>query len=812
MDLSSLVDAIRRDVALALRTFRKSPAFTATAILSLALGLGATTAILSVVNGVLLRPLPYADANRLVVVLHDGRNPVSPANYLDWKAEARAFSAMGAAEYWSPDLTGGDNPEQVIGLHVTPSLMEMLGVAPVLGRSFTDADLHGDALPVLISYRMWQGRFGGDAAVIGRNVSLNGARYTITGVMPASFRFAPFWATGAELWAPMDLAARRNQNGQSLRVFGRLAPNTTLAQAQSEIDGITARLEREHPGTNRNVRVVALRDKVVGSIREPLMLLMVAGLFILLIACANVAHMLLARGSVREREMAVRLAIGATRARLVRQLLIESGLLALTGAVGGVLLAAAGVRFLEAARPSFVPAVSRIAIDGRVLGMAFALSAITTFLCGALPAIKSTRIALATTIRDGSGGSSTGAAEQRIRDALVVSEFALALVLLVGAGLLIRSFVGLRRVDPGFDATNVVTMRVATTGTAAADSSRHAAFYVDALQRVRALPGIADASFINHLPIAGDAWGQHFRVEDQPRPHDGAWPRTTYRVVMPGYFTTMHIRLLRGRDFGASDRADSPPVAVINEYLARKYWPGQNPVGRRLTFDDSTWVTVVGVIGNVVQQDWSAPPEEELYLPFFQQPEYVAGTGASRYMTLVARLDCRHSSCDIAGSTSAIRTAVRSAAPAAPISEVQTMSAVVDRATADARFYFTLLTLFAAVGSALAAIGIYGVISYAVARRRREIGIRITLGAEPAAVRQLVLGHTLRLGAIGTGIGIALALVVTPLLREVLFGVTTTDPLVFAAAVAGLGIVAAAASAIPARRAVRIEPVIAMRE
>jgi putative ABC transport system permease protein len=807
-----LLDDARRDLTLAVRGMRNAPLFAATAVLALALGIGATTAILTVVSGVLLRPLPYAQSDRLVVVLHDGRSPVAPANYLDWKAQSRAFSEMGAAEYWSPDLTGGDDPRQVLGLHVTPSLMRLLGVSPMMGRLFTDADVRSEATPVLISHRLWQTQFGGASNVIGRGISLNGRTYTVVGVMPSSFHFAPFWATAAELWAPLDLEARTtNRGGQSLRVFARLAPAVTLARAQSDVDAITRRLEREYPGTNRDVRVVALRDKVIGSIREPLLLLLVAVCFILLIACSNVAHMLLARASARAKEIAVRLAIGATPFRVFRQLLTESAMLAAVGGLVGVGLAFTGVRALVAFQPAFVPRVATVDIDWRVLAAAFVLVGMTTVLAGVMPALEAVRIRPAEMIRDASGGSSVGRPNQRLRDALVISEFALALVLVVGSGLMIRSFIALRSVDPGFDPRNVITMRVATTGTPAADSNRHAAFYSTVLAQLRTSGALVNASFINHLPIAGDAWGQQFYPEAGPAPRLGDWPRATYRVVMPGYFATMRLSVLRGRDVAESDRAGTIPIAVINEYMARKHWPGRNPIGQRFVLGDSTRVTVVGVVANAVRQEWSAPAEEEFYVPFAQQPDYVAGTGASRYMTLVARVRCGTEKCDAAAAAALIRAAVRSIEHGAPISEVQTMTDVVRRATADARLYFLLLTAFAVVGAILAAIGIYGVISYSVARRRRELGIRVALGARAEQILAMVVLRGVLLASTGVALGCLLAFPAAKAMRALLYGVTAFDPTSVVAAVLAMIGTAAVASAVPAARAAGIDPASALR-
>ena len=802
------LELVRRDLAYATRSLRNAPAFSIAAAVALALGIGATTAILSVVNAVLLQPLPYADADRLVVVLHDGRNPVSPGNFADWRAQTRSFTDVAAAEYWTPDLTGDDNPEQITGLRVSPGMMRLLGVPPMLGRAFTDDEGRaGNEHVVVISYGLWQRRFSSDGAILGKSLALNGQQYTIVGVMPATFQFAPFWATKSELWAPLSLDGRlTNRGGSSLRVFARLKPGVTLAQARADVSAVTGRLEREFPGSNRNVVVTPLKEKVVGSIRTPLLVLFVAVGFVLLTACANVAHMLLARADARRRELAVRTALGATRGRLLVQMLAESLLLAVIGGAAGLGLAVWGIRALIAAAPAIIPRVTTVTVDGRVLLMSLGITAGTAIVFGLFPAMRAARVDLAATFRDGDRASSDGSGRVQLRNMLVASEFAIALVLLVGTGLMIRTLVALQHVDPGFDPRGVLAMTVSTTGTPAADSSRHAQFYVDALARVKHLPGVASASYINHLPIAGDMWGFPFRLEGRPIPRPGESPTATYRVVFPGYFATMRLPILNGRDLADTDRLDASPVVVVNEFMAKTHWPNENPIGKRIAINESAWTTVVGVVKNAVRGNWSAPPEEEMYLSFYQQPRYVKGS----YMTLVARMACTRS-CDAASLAPSVRAAVRSVERNAPISAVQTMSAVVSEATADQRFYLLLLASFATMAVILAAVGIYGVMNYAVSRRTHEIGIRIALGAESRSVLMIVVRQAMVVACTGAGAGLLLALALTRLMRGVLFGVTPTDAATFVSVTAVLSAVALCASLVPALRATRIDPLRALR-
>jgi putative ABC transport system permease protein len=807
-----------QDLRYGARALARTPGFTAAAVLALALGIGASAAVFSVVNSVLLRPLPYMDAEQLVVILHRAKNPVAPANYLDWRRESRAFEDMGAAELWAPNLTGRAEPEKLWALRMTPSMFPVLGVPPLLGRAFLPSEGEpGSDHVIILSHRLWQRRFMGDASVIGRSVMLDGEPYTVVGVMPEDFRFAPFWATQTELWAPLALSQRAaNRGGSSLRVFARLAPGVPLGQAQAEMATIADRLDKEYPGTNRDVTVLSLTEKVVGDVRPALLVLLVAVGFVLLIACANVAHLLLARAAARQRELAVRTALGASRSRIIRQLLTESSLLALTGGALGIALATTAVRVLVALSPGSIPRVETIALDGRVLAATVILSLLTGVAFGLVPALHRERRDLADALRDSSRGSTGGVERTRLRDILVASEFALALVLLVGAGLMIRSFQALQSVDPGFDPRNVLTAVVTVTGTKEEDPRRRAAFFQELVGKVAALPGVESASAINHLPLAGDMWGWPFVVEGRPLPKPGEMTTAAYRVVLPGYFRTMRIPILRGRDVTDRDRLDAPGVVVVNEEMASRQWPGEDALGKRISLDTEgrgPWLTVVGVAKNAVRGEWTAEPEEEVYLPYLQTRSYLEERSSwIAYLTLVLRTRCpKAPACDAAELVPPLREAVRSLEPNAPLSEVQTMEQVVRSETARTRFNLALLATFAAVALILAALGIYGVMSYSVSRRTHEIGIRMALGARRGDVLRLVVLQGMVVALAGAVVGLLGALALTRFMTSLLYKVGSTDVATFVAVPVVLAGVALAASYLPARRATRIDPLLALR-
>lgn len=808
------IDRAKQDLRFGLRSLLRTPGFTAIAVIALALGIGANTAIFSVVNSVLLNPLSYASPDQLVTLLHNGEGPAAAGNYVDWRDQSRSFSAMGAAEFWSANLTGGDNPERVRGLKLTQSILPMLGTKPLLGRVFAEGeDRTGADHEVILSHRFWMRHYQGDPSILGKTLTLTGEAYTVIGVMPRDFRFAPFWATKAELWVPLSLGERaHSRSGNSLRVFARLKPDVNLQQARSEIASLTARLEQQYPGTNRNVRVTPLKENVVGKVQTPLLTLLAAVGFVLLIACANVAHMLLARTSDRQKEIALRTALGADRSRVMRQFLTENLLLASVGAFAGLLFAWAAVKALIAASPAFLPRADQVSIDLRVVLFLLATTILTAVLFGLAPALHAAGGNLSDALKASSRAGTDNAGSNRLRAFLVSSEFTLAFMLLIGAGLMIRSFFALQSIDPGFRPENVVSMEVSVNGSREESFGAREAFYRQLLRQVRSMPGVVSAGGINHLPLAGDLWGWVFMIEGRPRPRPGDFPMAVYRIAMPGYFETMRIPLKQGRLIAESDDSRSPGVAVINQRAASEYFPGQDPIGKRITFDtgdtaNPVWLTVVGVTANVKQLDWSAEPFAEVYLAALQHPDFLGkGDPHFSYLTLVVRTDNNPAS-----YAAALRQTVWSIDRNLPISEVHTMESVVDDATAEPRFEMLLLSVFAGVALVLAAVGIYGVMSYAVARRTREIGIRMSLGATRSDVLRMVMRNGMGQALSGSLIGIAGALLLSRFMANLLYGVKPTDTLTFSLVIIVLGSAAMLASFIPARRATRIEPVTALR-
>jgi len=793
------LDTLRQDAGFGLRLLRRSPGFTIAAIVVLALGIGATAATFSVVDAVLLRPLAYANSEQLVVVLHQRVNPVAPANYFDWQRQASSFSEMGAAEYWTTSLGAeGADREKIYALRVTPEILPMLGVAPARGRMLRAGD---DAQQeAVIADSLWRRQFGADPAIIGRAIALDNRPFTVVGVMPPSFQFAPFWATRAELWAPLPLASRAaSRDGESLRVFARLKNGTTLTQARSEITAITASLERQFPGTNRDVAVTPLKELAVGDVEPSLLMLFGAVGLVLTIACANVAHMLLSRAAAREREVAVRIALGAGRRRLIRQFFTESALLSLAGGGLGVLVAQQALALTIALAGRSVPRLEGATLDLRVLLFALGVSLVSALLVGLVPAMRLSQPNLVATLRTAERGSTEGRRGHRLRQALIVSEVALAVMLLVGAVLMLRSFAALRAVDPGWVPDRVVALVVTVTGTAESPEGRRVAFYDSAIDRVRAVSGVESASAINHRPLGGDIWGWPYFVEGRPVPRRGDVPTATYRVVYPGYFETMGLPILHGRAISAADRADAPGVAVINQYFAAKQWPGEDAVGKRLRlsgYAGDAWLTVVGVSKNAVRSDWTAPPGEEIYLAFHQNTSLRSNPGAhASYLTMVVR-----AAGDPLALVPSIRAEIRALAPDVTVSEVTAMGDVVTEATNGTRFLLVLLTAFAGVAVVLAAVGIYGVMSYIVLGRLHEMKIRIALGATPPQVRRLVVGQGLRVTAIGLGFGVAGAMLLARASSSVFYA-PVSDPITFVAVPIILGAVAFVASYLPARKA-----------
>jgi predicted permease len=790
-----------QDLRYAARTLVKNRTFTAVVVAALALGIGANTAIFSVVDAVLLRPLPYADPDRIMTVLHDGSDPVAPANYLDWKAQNHVFERMAAAQIgWDANLTGSGHPEPIKTMQVSADMFPLLGVRPLLGRTFLpEEDGPGGARVVVLGHALWQRRFGSDPDLVGRSIAIDDQAFRVVGVMPPGFQFAPFWARDAELWgpigptwAPHNLAGRiADRDGGSLRVFARLRSGVTRAQAQAEMDLISRRLERQYPATNKRLTVAVdpLHEKAVGKVRRPLLILLGAVGFVLLIACANVANLLLARSITRRKEIAVRIALGAGRGRLVRQMLTESVLLALLGGGLGVLVAGWSVQFLVALSPASLPRVDTVSLDGQVLGFALAISVLTGLAFGIVPALQASRSGVGESLKEGGRSASAGGHRNRARSVLVVSEVALALVLLVGAGLMVRSFRRLQNLDPGFNPGHLLAVTVPASP----------AFYDQLIRRVEGLPGVTSVSGINHLPIAGDMWSEPFTVDDRPPPAPGDRPHTVFRLVRPGYAHTMGMSLVAGRELTAHDTLAAPRVAMINETFARTMWPGQNPIGKRIRDDDLGPREIVGVVKDTAQRQWAAEPRRELYRPYLQDAR-------ARGVSLVVRTT---------GDPLALAPAIQREAWAIdnslPAINAVSMEQVLAGAIGEPRFNALLLNLFAGVALLLAALGIYGVMAHAVTRRGQEIGIRVALGARSSQVLRLVLGQGMALTLLGMVVGLAAAFATTRLMGSLLFEVSATDPPTFVAISLLLAAVALLACYLPARRASRIDPMVALR-
>ncbi|MDX6385181.1 MAG: hypothetical protein QOK48_2754, partial [Blastocatellia bacterium] len=733
-------------------------------------------------------------------------------------------SQMAAAEAWGGTLLNNDQPEVVKGLRMGDGLFSMLGVPPLLGRSLQADDYQPDRDHMLVlSYKLWQRMFAGDPSVVGRRVTLNGESYDVVGVMPSEFQFPPFWSTRTEMWAPLDLSPRAtNRNGSSLRVFARLKEGVSQTQAQAEMTAVSRQLASAYPDNNTGLelRVEPLNEKVVGNVRPALLILTVAVGFVLLIACANVACLLLARAATRQKEAALRAALGASRWRILRQLLTESLLLSLCGAGLGILLAVWGVSWLTALlggnATSFsirLPRVTEIKLDAAVLVFTFTISVLTTFLFGLAPALAASKPDLNRVFKEGGRGNSGG--RRRLQGVLVVAELSLALVLLIGASLLMTSFMKLQAIDPGMNARNLLTLSVSLNGGSQYVGPTREAFYRQLLDRISAVPGVESASAINHLPLAGDVWGNSFIIEGRPLPLPGHEPVTIERGSRPGYFRTMGIPLRAGRDFTDHDTADAPGVVVINEKVAQHYWPSEDPIGRRITTDDPKspgpgglrWLTIVGVIRDVKQGDWMKAPVEEIYEPFQQRKVFYSGT-ANQFtsMTLVVRTTVAPQSL-----APAIQDAIKSVDRSVPVTNVVTMDQVIADTLWQPRFNLQLIGLFAGVSMVLAAIGLYGVMSYSVAQRTQEVGLRMALGAERRDIMALLLGQGMKLALAGVALGLLAAFALTRMMTSMLFEIKPTDLTTYLIVSVGLIVVALLACYIPARRATKVDPLVALR-
>ena len=808
---------LRQDLAYALRTFRRWPAFTAVAVLTLGLGIGANTAIFSVVDGVLLRPLPFPAADRLLLVWErneDLRLPymyASPPNLADWDQGATTFEAIGG--YTTRDFTArlGGEPERMAGARITANLFSLVGVTPLVGRGFTaDEDRPNGPRVLLLGYDLWQRRFGGRPGVVGKTVVVNDLPHEIVGVMPRDFRFPPpivlessLTEPPAGFWVPLAYDLADGQRGaHHITALGRLAPGATAEQAENEMRGIAARLARAYPDTNAgwDVTLVPLVEGVVRNVRPALLVLLGAVGFVLLQASVNVANLLMTRAVSRQREMAIRASLGAGRGRLVRQLLTENLLVALAGGAVGLLVAAWGVRTLVALAPPGLPRLDEVGLNPRVLLFTLVVSAAAGLLFGLVPALQVRPARLSEWLRD---RDSSGERRQSrlFRHALVVVEVAVALVLLVGAGLLVRSFEALRRVDPGFAPARVLTLRAAMPQGSFGEPERRVAFVTDAIDRLRAVPAVESVGVTSEVPLVHDRQGTSLWREGEAPPTGPGDRVVNWTIVGPAYFATMGIPIIEGRDFSASDRTDSAPVILVDEAVARSWFSGENPIGQRVFFgaNSGTAREIVGVVGRERHEGLASDPNPGVYLPYLQWPSSFEVSFVVRTATTAA------------GAAAAARAAIRAAGASVPINGVQTLDQVLADATAEPRFSALLVGVFALAALALAALGIYGVMSYTVSRRTREIGVRMALGARPAEIQRLVVGQAMALAAAGMALGAAGAVALGRTLASLLFQVTPADPTTFAVALVTLAAVALAACYLPARRATRVDPMVALR-
>ncbi len=799
------------DVRHAFRLLAKSPGFTLVAVLTLALGIGANAAIFSVINSVLLEAIPFPHANRLVF-LHEHSSQVHEMSidypdFQDWERQSNVFDPLGAFQVeQSFVLTGEGEPQQVQGFNASAGFLPALGVKPILGRLFGKSDdLPGAAPTVVISYSMWERKFGGDPSAIGRTLDLNGGSFTIIGVLPASFHFL----IPADVYVPLGLNADKMQDRDEhpgILAIGRLKPGVTIEQARAEMGTIMARLAHQYPNTNAGITaaVETLRNAYYGylsGLPTALWVLLGAVGFVLLIACANVANLLLARAASRERELAVRVALGAGRTRLARQMLTESVILALVGGVGGLLLGAVGTNALKAMIPASLARQVNIAMDWHVLVFLLAITVLTGLIFGLAPAWRASRTDVNESLKEGGRTGTVGAGRNRYRQALVVSEFALGLVLVVASALMILSFYRLLQVNPGFRVNHILTAEVSLPNAKYSKDAQITAFYRDALARIRALPGVEAAGAIRPLPLTGNGRQTNVYIEGRPVPKPGQAPVSDYHSVTPGYFAAMGPRLLRGRLFTEADDANAPRVALVSRSFAQLFWPHQNPIGKRMKvngYPAKHWTTVVGEVADTKQYGLDKKTKTEFYLPQNQE--------AFSAMMLVVR-----TTGDASAMTSAVRDAVAAVDSQQPISHVRTMRDYLDENVSGTRMAAILLGLFAALGLLLAGIGIYGVIAYTVSLRTHEIGIRMALGASRADVLRMVLGTGARMALIGVAIGVVLSIALMRLLSSLLFGVKPGDPLIYALAACVLGGVAILACYVPARRAMKIAPAIALR-
>jgi putative ABC transport system permease protein len=798
------------DIRYALRNLLRRPTFTLIAVVTLALGIGANTAIFSAINALLLKPLPFPELDRVVAVwdklpargvMH---NEVTVANYLDWQSQTQSFEQLALYRWWSANLTGIDPPERIQGFLVTANFLDVTGMKPILGRTFSpEENQPGKDQVAVITHSLWQRRFGGDPNILDKTITINSIVRRVIGVMPERFNFPK----GAEIYAPLQMTPElmKSRGNHGYYVIGKLKQGASIQSAQAEIDNVSARLEQQYPETNKGwgATVFPIVADMVRTYDTALWVMMAAVGFVLLIACANVANLMLARASGRQKEIAVRTALGASRWRIIRQLLTESVIVALIGGGLGILIGFWGVDALRAANPGeaakYAAGWYQLGINPAVLLFTLGLSVVSGIVFGLAPALQMSKPNLNDYLKEGTRG--TTGTSHGLRSSLIVFEVALSLVLLVGAGLLTRSFLSLLRTDPGFNPDHVLTMNLVLPRAKYKDDAALATFYNDLVQRVKVQPGVESAAFVNYLPLGGSNSSDGYLIEGEPEPAPGQEHEGRYRVATPDYFRTMDIPIVRGRAFTEQDKAGTTPVVVVNETLARQHWPGQDPLGKRIRFygppERAGWREIVGVVKDV-KHELNIPVTPEYYLPHAQD--------SWNAMVLVARTSVEPSS--LAG---ALRQQVWAIDKDQPVFDVKTMQEVRSSSVAVYSFSSVMLGIFAGVALVLAAVGIYGVMAFAVTQRTQEIGIRIALGARTADVLKLVVKHGMKLALIGIVIGLAGSWALTRFIKKLLVGVEATDLLTFSLVSLCLLVAAFIACYLPARRATKVDPLVALR-
>ncbi len=803
------MNTLWQDLRYGVRMLLKNPGFTAVVVLALAIGIGANTAIFSVVNAILLWPLPYKNFDRISMIWMD--NPKlgvkedwhSYPNYLDYKEQNQVFEDMAAFNNRSFNLTGTGEPVRALGLWSTASLFTVLGIQPALGQVFTDENEEpGKDLVVVLSDGLWKRRFGSDAGIIGQSISMNGVSRIVLGVMPPGFNF-PEKTT--EFWIPIPITPQRKQARTliSYKAVGRLKPGVTLAQAQADMSVIAKRTDDQYFQSDYGINLVLLHDQETHKVRSALLVLLGAVGFVLLIACANVANLLLARAAIREKEVAIRLALGARRWRIVRQLLTESALLGLVGGAVGLLVAKWGLAALLALAPADIPRLDQAIIDVRVLLFTLAVSLVTGLVFGVVPAFQASKPDMNDALKEGGRGSTGGGAGIRVRNLLVVSEIALSLVLLVGAGLLIRSFIRLQQFELGFNPRNLITMRVQLPGSKYREAPQISVFYKQLLERIQSVPGVISAGAISDIFLTDTPNSDSFTIEGRPIQTGVESIEVPFDAVSPSYFRVMGIPLLRGREFDDHDVAGAPDVAIINNTFVERFFPGEDPIGKRYVYgtpgpENNKWITIVGIVGDMRRTGFDRAVRPETFRP---ESQY-----ADSRLTIVAR-----TSGNPATFAGALRDEVWAIDRDQPVYDMKTMDQTLSEMLSQRRFNMLLLGIFASVALLLAALGIYGVMSYSVTQRTHEIGIRMAMGAQTRDVLNMVVKHSLMLALAGIGVGLIASLVLTRLMSTLLYGVSATDPLTFIAIPLVLAGVALGACLVPARRATKVDPMIALR-